>query len=123
MTKSLRLIYISFVLAFLTLTLTPAVAGIFPPYNEAGVFSAPEEESKFTLYINEGFLNIKYDKPNELANGEVFIYNLLGQEIARKKLETIAINQISIPNQNTCFIVRINYSGKVYTQKIVVSGL
>lgn len=97
-------------------------ASLFPSYNEFNSFSNPEEESKFKLYISEGILHIKYNKPNELLNGEVIIYNLLGQEVSRKKLENIDINQISMPTQNTCYIVRINYSGKVYTQKIIVNG-
>ncbi len=124
MTQSLRNIFVITVFAFLTLAVKAnvRVTCFFPPYNETNIFSNPEEESKFKLYISDGILNIKYDKPNELLNGEVIIYNLLGQEVTRKKLETIVINQISMPSQNTCYIVRINYSGKVYTQKIIVNG-
>jgi hypothetical protein len=78
------------------------------------------ESDKFTLYIQDGYLNIKYGKPQELLNGEVILYNLLGQEITRKKLEALPLNQIQLQLQGTCYIVRIVYSGKVYTQKIIV---
>ncbi|HEX2935714.1 MAG TPA: T9SS type A sorting domain-containing protein [Bacteroidales bacterium] len=124
MTQFLRNILVITVFAFFMLLTkaNTAVVSTIPSYSEINVFSNPEEESKFKLYISEGILNIKYDKPNELLNGEVYIYNLLGQEVSRKKLETIEINQISMPTQNTCYIVRINYSGKVYTQKIIVNG-
>lgn len=124
MTQFLRNILVITVFAFFTLLTkaNTAVVSSIPSYSEINVFSNPEDESKFKLYISEGILNIKYDKPNELLNGEVYIYNLLGQEVSRKKLETIEINQISMPTQNTCYIVRINYSGKVYTQKIIVNG-
>jgi hypothetical protein len=100
------------------------VANIFPPFNESIIFSDNNDDDnpKFTLYMSQGFLNIKYNKPNELLNSEIIVYNLLGQEVTRKKLEAVAINQISIPVQNTCYIVRINYSGKVHTQKIIVSA-
>jgi hypothetical protein len=81
-----------------------------------------DESSRFILYIDEGVLNIKYGKPQELVNGEVIVYNILGMEIIRKKLENSTINQVPIPLQNTCYIIKINYSGKVHTQKIVVSN-
>jgi hypothetical protein len=85
--------------------------------------SLPDDaDNKFVLYINQNTLNIKYNKPLELVNGEVIIFNLLGQEITRKKLENNTLNQISIPVQNTCYIVRINYSGKIHTQKVVASN-
>jgi hypothetical protein len=80
-------------------------------------------EKKFLIYVNQGYLQIRYNKPQELINGEVIIYNLLGQEVTRKKLETITTNQINIPVQNTCYLVRINYSGKTYTQKVIVRSL
>jgi hypothetical protein len=67
-------------------------------------------------------LHIKYNKPQELQNGEVIVYNLLGQEVTRKKLEVLAVNQIAIPLQNTCYLIRISYSGKTYTQKLMVQG-
>lgn len=81
-----------------------------------------DDENKFTLYISQGTLNIKYDKPNELINGEVIVYNLLGQEITRKKLENSNLNQISLQVQNTCYLVKISYSGKVHTQKVMISA-
>jgi len=46
----------------------------------------------------------------------------LGKEVARKKLVNSDVNEISIPIQNTCYIVRINYSGKVFTQKVIPSS-
>jgi hypothetical protein len=58
-------------------------------------------EKKFNIFVNQGFLNIKYNKPQELLNGEVIVYNLLGQEVTRKKLEAIQTNQVLIPVQNT----------------------
>jgi len=78
-------------------------------------------DNKFVIYINDGILNIKYNKPFELANGEVIVFNLLGQEVIRKKLEITTINQVSLSIQNTCYIVKISYSGKVHTQKVVPS--
>jgi hypothetical protein len=78
------------------------------------------EEKKFNIYVNQGYLNIKYNKPQELLNGEVVIYNLLGQEVTRKKLEAIYVNQVSLPVQNTCYLIRICYSGKIHTQKVIV---
>lgn len=124
MTKSLRNIFV--IAAFTCLALgvkaNASGEGLFSSNSEKVSFSNPEEESKFKLFISDGILNIKYDKPNELLNGVVFIYNILGQEVTRKKLEPIDINQISMPTQNTCYIVRISYSGKVYTQKIVING-
>lgn len=80
------------------------------------------DENKFTIYISDGILYIKYSKPQELVNGEVFVYNLLGKEIARKRLENNEVNEIAIPIQNTCYIVRISYSGKIYTQKVIPSS-
>jgi hypothetical protein len=74
---------------------------------------------KFTLYINQGILNIKCSLPQELEEGDVAVFNLLGQVITRKKLESNFLNQLSLPNHNTCYIVRISYSGKIYTQKII----
>jgi hypothetical protein len=79
-------------------------------------------DSKFILYIADGILNIRYNKPSELANGEVIVYNLLGQEITRKRLEIITINQVPLSVQNTCYIVKITYSGKVHTQKVLPSA-
>lgn len=81
-----------------------------------------DDENKFTLYISLGILNIKYDKPIELINGEVIVYNLLGQELTRKKLENSNLNQITIQVQNTCYLVKISYSGKVHTQKVMISA-
>jgi hypothetical protein len=79
-------------------------------------------DKKFNIFVSQGFLQIRYYKPLELQNGEVIVYNLLGQEVARKKLEVLAINQIPVTVQNTCYLVRISYSGKVYTQKVFVRG-
>ena len=90
--------------------------------NTTPTSTSDENESKFTLYINAGTLYVKYSKPTELAKGEIIVYNLLGKEVARKKLDTISINQVTIPSQNTCFLIKISYSGKVYTQKIIVSS-
>jgi len=90
-------------------------------FNNTSSLSTEDNENKFILFIKDGTLTIKYSKPSELINGEVLIFNLLGQEITRKKLESIAINQVNIPIQNTCYIVKINYSGKVHTQKVVVT--
>jgi hypothetical protein len=84
--------------------------------------STEDNENKFILVIKDGTLTIKYNKPAELINGEVLIFNLLGQEITRKKLESNNINQVNIPIQNTCYIVKINYSGKVHTQKVVATA-
>jgi hypothetical protein len=83
-------------------------------------YSPGTENDKFTIYVQDGYLNIKYGKPQELLNGEVVLYNLLGQEITRKKLEAVTLNQIQLQLQGTCYIVRIVYSGKIYTQKIIV---
>jgi hypothetical protein len=80
------------------------------------------DDNKFTIYISDGTLYIKYAKPQELINGEVFVYNLLGKEITRKRLENNDVNEIPIPVQNTCYIVRISYSGKIYTQKVIPSS-
>jgi hypothetical protein len=78
------------------------------------------KDKKFTIFVSQGLLNIKYAKPNELLNGEIIIYNLLGQEVVRKKLEAVPTNQIAIPIQNTCYLIRINYSGKTHTTKVIV---
>ncbi len=80
-------------------------------------------DSKFEVYIIDGILTIKYNKPAELVNGEVIVFNLLGQEVARKRLEVSAINQMPLSVQNTCYIVKISYSGKVHTKKVVPSSL
>lgn len=91
---------------------------------ENAVFLSPappeDKENKFTLYVSEGILNIKYPKPQDLANGEVIIYNILGKELIRKRLDIDVINQVNLPSKTTCYIVRINYSGKVHTQRIIV---
>jgi len=79
-------------------------------------------DSKFILYIADGTLNIKYNKPMELINGEVVVFNLLGQEITRKRLEVSTLNQVPLSISNTCYIVKISYSGKVHTQKVVPSN-
>ncbi|HEY4787384.1 MAG TPA: T9SS type A sorting domain-containing protein [Bacteroidales bacterium] len=84
--------------------------------------NADDSDSKFVIYIDGSVLNIKYNKPSELANGEVVVFNLLGQILTRKKLENITVNQVPIAVQNTCYIVKITYSGKVHTQKVVPSG-
>jgi len=104
----------------------PAKAAVvFAPANNsflafASTDSTILEDKKFNLYVNQGVLNIKSTKPQELKNGEVVIYNLLGQEVTRKKLEANALNQVPVSLQNTCYLVRISYSGKVYTQKVIV---
>lgn len=90
--------------------------------NNSAIVNTPDENSKFILYVNGGTLYIKYGKPQELVNGEVIVFNLLGQEVARKKLENESTNQIGLPVKNTCYVVKINYSGKVHTQKVVVSN-
>jgi hypothetical protein len=79
-------------------------------------------DTKFSIYVNQGILNIKYPFPQELEEGEVVVFNMLGQVILRKKLETSALNQVLLPIHNTCYIVRITYSGKVYTQKIILTA-
>lgn len=79
-------------------------------------------DSKFILFIADGVLNIRYNKPFELANGEVIVFNLLGQEITRKRLEISTINQVPLSIQNTCYIVKISYSGKVHTEKVMPSA-
>jgi hypothetical protein len=84
--------------------------------------AADNTDIKFTTYISEGILYIKYPKPQDLSKGDVIVYNLLGKEVIRKKLECIPINQVAINSQNTCYIVKITYSGKIYTQKIIVSA-
>ena len=78
-----------------------------------------ESEAKFTIYLSQNILNIKYTKPQDLANSEVIVFDLLGKEVIRKHLESTPLNQIPVPQQNTCFIIRINYAGKVYTKKII----
>lgn len=78
-------------------------------------------DATFILFINQGILNIRYNYPQELDKGEVVVFNMLGQVIIRKKLEISDLNQISLPNHNTCYIVRISYSGKVFTQKVIMS--
>jgi hypothetical protein len=86
------------------------------------VNSDSNPDNKFVLYIADGMLNIKYNKPAELANGEVIVFNLLGQEIIRKRLEINTLNQVTINTKNTCYIVKISYSGKIHTQKVVPSN-
>lgn len=81
-----------------------------------------DADTKFVIYISDGILNIKYNKPAELLNGEVIVFNLLGKEITRKRLDNISINQVALSVQNTCYIVKINYSGKVHTQKVIPSA-
>ena len=91
--------------------------------NNNVVFVVDELDAKFTIFVNQKTLNIKYIKPLELINGEVVVYNILGKEVTRKKLENSNLNQVSLPSHNTCYIIRINYSGKVFTQKVIVTSL
>ena len=42
-------------------------------------FFDSDDENGFKLYVSQGILNIKYPRPQELLNGEVIVYNLLGQ--------------------------------------------
>lgn len=103
------------------------IGSVHPSFSERNNFygATPPpavDETKFVIYVNDGTLFIKYGKTNELINSEAVVYNILGQEITRKKLEAINLNQISIPVQNTCYIIKISYSGKVHTQKVMVSN-
>lgn len=100
--------------------LSSSFSSLYENNYESGINN--DDENKFTLYISQGILNIKYDKPIELINGEVIVYNLLGQELTRKKLENSNLNQITIQVQNTCYLVKISYSGKVHTQKVMISA-
>ncbi len=100
--------------------LSSSFSSLYENNYESGINN--DDENKFTLYISRGILNIKYDKPIELINGEVIVYNLLGQELTRKKLENSNLNQITIQVQNTCYLVKISYSGKVHTQKVMISA-
>jgi len=123
--KTVKYILILSLIVF-TAKFTFAVDSIFPVNKSFASFSVNDssllESKKFNLYINQGLIYIKYGKPQELQNGEVVVYNLLGQEVTRKKLDAAIINQIAIPIQNTCYLVRISYSGKIYTQKIIVQS-
>lgn len=83
-------------------------------------FQNEEEKTKFVLFISDGILNIECKKPEELVNADIIIYNLLGQKMTQKKLEMDKLNKITLPLQNTCFIVKILYLGNIFTQKIIV---
>ncbi len=99
----------------------PSLNNIYKIKNNYYFDSDTINDAKFSIYISQGILNIKYPAPQELEDGEVVVFNILGQVITHKKLEISAINQVLLPIHNTCYIVRITYSGKVFTQKIILS--
>lgn len=127
MKKFYYAISVLFFVGSLTIKATPSYTTPLPGQGDQNYYAplpptSDSNENKFVLYVSDGILYIKYNKPQELLNSEAVVYNLLGQEITRKKLENTNLNQISIPQQNTCYIIKISYSGKVHTQKVMVSG-
>jgi hypothetical protein len=78
-----------------------------------------DTSQNFNLYISQNTLNIKCNNPMSLTNGEVVVYNILGKEITRKKLEKANLNLVALPSQVACYIVRITYSNRIYTQKVI----
>ena len=84
-------------------------------------FQQEISESPFNLYVNDGILIIRYNHSGDLIGCEVSVFNILGQEILHKKLDNSVTNQLSLPLKNTCYIIRITYSGNVYTKKIIVT--
>jgi hypothetical protein len=53
------------------------------------------------------------------SNGEIVIYNLLGQEVSRKNAEN-GLNKISLTQSNSAYVVKVISNQSVVSQKVFV---
>lgn len=84
-----------------------------------GVTSLDElfSNNEIEIYSHEEFIYIK-NNSNKAVKGEISIFNILGQNIYSATLPKISLNRISLNCKTGNYIVKLQTSNNVYTQKI-----
>jgi len=78
---------------------------------------SPElEANSIQIYANQN--NIIVNVPVNV-NGEVVVYNVVGQEIAKKAVEA-GVNTLTVSDVNTVYIVKVMANNSVITEKVYI---
>lgn len=102
--------------------------------NYAGLFLSTylcHPSIKTAIYPGKGQMNldiysygnrifIRCDAPAGLK--EATLFNLLGQEISNHKLEPVSLNEISVANISSSYIIRINTTEGIHTARIYIQA-
>ncbi|MCF8369658.1 MAG: fibronectin type III domain-containing protein [Bacteroidales bacterium] len=76
-------------------------------------------ENNFNIYSNDQSIYIK-NMTTEITTGNVFVYNISGQEIVNSKLQNTPINRIDMKAESGYYIVKVLTDNKVITQKVFI---
>lgn len=77
----------------------------------------PDQNEGLTIYADG---NTIYVNPAGSISVDVIVYNLTGQEIARKSFKNSARNKISIVGPEAYYIVKVITAKGIYTKKVFV---
>ncbi|MCD4664508.1 MAG: T9SS type A sorting domain-containing protein, partial [Bacteroidales bacterium] len=71
------------------------------------------------VYSNKQSIYIK-NLATEFTEGNVFVYNIAGQEIVNSKLQNVPINRIDLTTEPGYYIVKILTDNKLITEKVFI---
>ena len=74
------------------------------------------------IYSYQSDLMIHYDHSG-IDDGQVKVFNLLGQLLVSEKLENKIVNRITLPLEHKAVIVRLMINGQLYTRKVFVGNI
>ncbi|MCD4745664.1 MAG: T9SS type A sorting domain-containing protein [Bacteroidales bacterium] len=84
--------------------------------------SGSSGNAKIYSYENNIYVNLAADMLDisENYNGEIVVYNLIGQEITRKTVENASLHKISIDDVKGYYIVKVLTNNNIITEKVFI---
>ena len=86
-----------------------------------GLPNDPNNEN-VTIYTHQTDLMI-FCQNAKNVEGQVLVYNMLGQPLVRTKLQNSSLNRIPLQVQNTAVIIKLILNGQIYTRKVFVGNI
>ncbi|MEZ5195379.1 MAG: T9SS type A sorting domain-containing protein [Bacteroidales bacterium] len=82
-------------------------------------FPVLEQQKEISIYSNEHTIYINNFSGLEL-DGDVVVYNIMGQEIYRERLQNVQINKINLITDPGYFIVKVQTGTSLYSEKVFI---
>jgi hypothetical protein len=78
-----------------------------------------EKENDVYIYSNENSIYIKNNLQQDF-NGQVIVYNIMGQQVLNRKLDVVNLNKIDLYTETGYYVVKVFSDRGVYSQKVFI---
>lgn len=117
--------------AMIDLSLQPDYTFIASPEDEAARFllhfgtagidenATIEMDHNFTIYSFENSVYVK-NNAETLSKGEIFVFNIMGQEVYHTDLHNLKLNRIDLFQETGYYIIKVVSQTGVYSEKVFI---